>query len=430
MISDPYLHEWDERFHALVAKNMIDDPFKPTLYKNPVLEYDYENWGGNHVWLHKQPVPLWLMALSMKIFGIHEIAVRIPSLIASTLGIFLMYLIGRNLFDKKVGFFSAFLFSIHGLILELTGGRVATDHIDLLFMFFVLLGIHLSIEFANSKKQYQNIYCGIAIGLAVLTKWLPGLIVLPFYFLILRGNVFQRFSTKEVFLNIGILILISSIIFMPWQIYIHNTFPLEAAWEKHHNRLHIFENLDGQAAPFHYHINHMRIIFGEFIYFPLLWFIYKTFRSKWNYKYLAILTWLIIPYIFFSFVATKMQAYILFAAPALFLLSALFWRMLNIHQTRFKYKIIPLVLILGLIFLPIRYSIERIKPFSNHSSKRLYINDIKALRSLDIDANTILFNAPRPIETMFYLDCIAYSHIPKIKEIKILEDKGFKVMIL
>jgi len=44
MISDPYLHEWDERYHALVAKNMIDDPFKPTLYKNPVLPFDYKDF--------------------------------------------------------------------------------------------------------------------------------------------------------------------------------------------------------------------------------------------------------------------------------------------------------------------------------------------------------------------------------------------------
>ena len=34
---DPYLHEWDERYHALVAKNLMPHPLKPTLYDNPVL---------------------------------------------------------------------------------------------------------------------------------------------------------------------------------------------------------------------------------------------------------------------------------------------------------------------------------------------------------------------------------------------------------
>jgi hypothetical protein len=37
MISlDPFLQDWDERFHAIVAKNMMDFPFKPMMVVNPV----------------------------------------------------------------------------------------------------------------------------------------------------------------------------------------------------------------------------------------------------------------------------------------------------------------------------------------------------------------------------------------------------------
>ncbi|MBP7399885.1 MAG: hypothetical protein KA954_09890, partial [Chitinophagales bacterium] len=65
----PYLHDWDERFHALVAKNMMTHPFTPMLRANPVLPYDETSWTDGHIWLHKQPLFLWQMALSMKIFG-------------------------------------------------------------------------------------------------------------------------------------------------------------------------------------------------------------------------------------------------------------------------------------------------------------------------------------------------------------------------
>ena len=41
--TDMYLHEWDERFHAVVSKNIMTHPLKPTLYENPVLDYDYQN---------------------------------------------------------------------------------------------------------------------------------------------------------------------------------------------------------------------------------------------------------------------------------------------------------------------------------------------------------------------------------------------------
>src|SRR3989304_1374435 len=72
--SDFYLHSWDERFHALVAKNLINHHLKPTLYDNPILQYDYKCWVGNHIWVHKQPLSLWTIALSLWIFGINEIA--------------------------------------------------------------------------------------------------------------------------------------------------------------------------------------------------------------------------------------------------------------------------------------------------------------------------------------------------------------------
>src|SRR5687768_6910766 len=60
---DPFLNLWDERYHALVAKNMMLEPFKPMLYANPVLPYSFDSWTNNHIWLHKQPLFLWQIAL-------------------------------------------------------------------------------------------------------------------------------------------------------------------------------------------------------------------------------------------------------------------------------------------------------------------------------------------------------------------------------
>ncbi len=46
---DPFLHDWDERYHALVAKNMMTDPFRPTLQITPLLAYDYKAWRGKYI---------------------------------------------------------------------------------------------------------------------------------------------------------------------------------------------------------------------------------------------------------------------------------------------------------------------------------------------------------------------------------------------
>jgi len=88
---DPFLHGWDEQFHALVAKNLMNDPFKPLLLKDPLLPYSYKNWTENHIWLHKQPLFLWQIALSFKLFGPTEFALRLPSILMSTFVIVFIY---------------------------------------------------------------------------------------------------------------------------------------------------------------------------------------------------------------------------------------------------------------------------------------------------------------------------------------------------
>ena len=108
--SDFFLHTWDERYHALVAKNLIQHPLTPTLYDNPILPYEYKNWTGNHIWVHKQPIPLWGIALSLRIAGINEFAVRLPSIILSSGGILITYYIASYLYSSKVAYISSFLF--------------------------------------------------------------------------------------------------------------------------------------------------------------------------------------------------------------------------------------------------------------------------------------------------------------------------------
>ena len=41
---DPFQHNWDERYHALVAKNLLAAWARPQLRANPVLAYDYCQW--------------------------------------------------------------------------------------------------------------------------------------------------------------------------------------------------------------------------------------------------------------------------------------------------------------------------------------------------------------------------------------------------
>ncbi|MFT7449607.1 MAG: 4-amino-4-deoxy-L-arabinose transferase-like glycosyltransferase, partial [Patescibacteria group bacterium] len=424
--ADGFLHEWDEQFHALVAKHLTYHHLIPTLYENPVLPYDFTNWSENHVWLHKQPLALWGMALGLKLFGLNEWAIRIPTIIISCLGIWLTYNICKNLFDKKTAWFAAFLHAIHGYIVELTGGRVATDHTDIYFLVFIALGIFLSIlSSQNANKRWLDILTGIATGLAVLAKWLPALIVLPVFALL---HFDKKSSIVRITTGLITVIAFCFLVSAPWQFYIDEAFPKEAAWEKHYNWVHITEAVETHSAQWYYHLRNLPMLFGELIYLPLIVFLYFTIKKRQT-KYIAIALWVFTPLIFFSIVATKMKAYILFTAPAIFIITALAIRFLLIHKRKFKYKWVPNLVILLLLALPIRYSIERIKPFSKAPRNPEWSIELKSLAKKITAKNAVVFNIDHPIKAMFYGNFTAYKRIPEIEKIQELIKKGYQIYL-
>lgn len=420
---DFYLHPWDERYHALVAKNLIENPFKPLLYAQPLLEYDYKNWANNHIWVHKQPFPLYSIAMSILIFGKSAVSVRLPSIILNTLAIYATFKIGGQLASKKVGIIAAFLFSINGLIIELTAGRVATDHVDVFFLSLITLAVYQLFKSVDENSTFNILIGSILLGLAILSKWLPALITLPLWIMYAHGKL----GPKQILSRLSLILCILVIVVLPWQFYIARQFPLEASWESYYNGLHFFKNLLPVDQAFYYHFDRMRIIFGELVYIPLIWLIYGITKSKNRRTILILLTWIIIPYLFFSLARTKMQAYIIFCAPAIFIMIGIFIQ--EIQKYKEKQKLVVTLISILLIVLPIRYTIERVKPFMNRDRNPEWISQLRSIEESNRETKKVLFNCEFPIESMFYTDIIAYNRIPSMDKLKEIHAQGYDIYI-
>ncbi len=425
---DANLHAWDERYHALVAKHLLNHLLRPTLYENPVLPFDYMNFKTAGIWVHKQPLPLWLIALSLKIFGLHPWVVRLPSVILSTIGIKLTYDLAKFLYSKNVAFVAAFLFSINGLILDLASGRTATDHVDVAFLFFVLLSVWCGMN--NVKKQSYSwaALTGICMGCAILCKWLPALIVLPIWTLITYKN---NKSIKTFVINLLIILVTGILVSLPWQLYILHNFPTETLFEYRYNAQHIHEVLAGQGGNWFYHFNMLRMNFGEFVYIPIVCFSIAVIRKRKAYD-TAIFIWFWIPYLFFSFCATKMQAYTIFAAPAIFIIIAnQFYFFLDLYKERKEWRWLYAVIAYGLLLLPVRYTIERAKPFSNdYDRDPKWERNINNFKQSPLNTpKTVVLNCEHAIEMMFETKCIAYQQLPGPSAIADLKAKGYNVII-
>ena len=198
---DPFLHVWDEQFHALVAKNMMEHPFSPMLYQNQDLAGGGFSWISSHIWLHKQPLFLWQMALSMKVFGVSAFAARIPSILLSTLVIGFIYRVGSLIANKNVGYYGAVLFAVSNFCLTLVAGGYATEHNDIAFMFYISASIWAWVEYKNTdsikRKYVYLILIGLFSGAAVLTKWLVGLLVYSGWGVSILVNRKERIKIKN-----------------------------------------------------------------------------------------------------------------------------------------------------------------------------------------------------------------------------------------
>lgn len=425
---DPFLHTWDERYHALVAKHMLLHPFVPTLYENPVLPEAPLSWTEGRIWLHKPPFALWCMAASMKLLGINELAVRLPSLVVSTLGILLCFSFARNLYGRRVAFIAAFLYSIQGSVIEFASGRCATDHVDTMFAFLIGAGIVAYQTSLRRKRVLLILASGIFLGLAILTKWLPALIVLPVAAALSIAE--RRGSWRATVVDQAVLVIVATLVAGPWTVYTHTRFPEIAHYESLMNIAHFTTVLDGQGGSSLYYFDRLRIAYGELVYLPCIWYLIRSFMAHTNAGRYVVLIWWLVPYVIFSFAATKMAGYVLPSVIPVLTISALFWTVVERHiRSQRRYRWLGIVILVALIALPVRYSIERLKPFQDLSSMREARQGLVDRIGEEAD-RTVVFGCKEQYEAMFYTDCIAYERPLDAITKQWLERHGYRVITM
>lgn len=424
LAQDPALHEWDERYHALVAKNLVEHPLKPTLYEHEVIPLENTDWTTSHLWFSKPPFALWMMAGSIALFGNNEFAVRFPSLLFSLLGIYLTFLIGKELFNRRIGIIGAFLHAINGVLVELAAGRGSSDHVETMFIVMVELAAYLAILSLRRKEVLKwTVLTGLITGVAFLTKWFPAFLVFPIWF---TGFILSdEFTLKKLFFYGSTLVLVSCVFIFPW-ILILNSYGdniLERV-------LFAFgTTVQGHQQPFWYYFNKAMVLFGELVFIPIFFAVYKAIKGTKKQELMILLVWILIPLILFSFGATKRYTYILISAPAYFIIIAYLVDFLIKNSLVGKRKVVKTILIIALLVLPLRYTVERLKLFQESPTQDLFYQSRSNWENR-FDENDVVVGCPRSIELMFYTDVsAAYSFVPEEGIIDDLHEQGYNVYL-
>lgn len=259
---DAFLHPWDERYHALVARNMLNDPLTPMLQRLPLGDYNYKLWNFCHIWVHKQPLFSWQMALSIKLFGVSEYSIRLPSALMGALITVMVYDLTMLLVrERHTAFLAALLFCYSRFHLEQVAGLYGLDHNDIALHFYVLASIWAYARYTQSKHWIWVLLAGLFAGCAVLVKWLLGLLVFGGWGI----NLLIRHQLKLLnrqWLHFFLALFVCLVIFLPWQLYIIHRFPIQAEWAYSFNRRHITEALENHTGNFLYYFGRLPGYFG------------------------------------------------------------------------------------------------------------------------------------------------------------------------
>jgi len=172
-----------------------------------VLKTGRDEW-GEFLPLHfrafgefKLPVYIYSVVPLVKIFGLNEIAVRLPAVFYSLGTLVLMYLLTKRITGKKaIGLLSSFILSISPwlFIFSRTGYEVTAG------LFFFLLGTYLFL--INDKNKFYLLF-GILGFILSFYSYNSFRIIIPIWLFVLLFYTFRKTNTQILIFSLSIFLL-------------------------------------------------------------------------------------------------------------------------------------------------------------------------------------------------------------------------------
>ena len=315
-------------FVGMGAYPLVDvDETRYAVMSRDLLHHNWNFLMLNGVpFIEKPPLYFWITAFSIKLFGFHEYAIRLPMSILATLTVFFTYYIGKKIKTPKFGFYTATIMMANVFFIMLT--RVAI--IDMVFTALLTWTIYFGLltEFVkdNNKKWCWTAFY-LCMSFAFLAK---GLLAIVFPCAIIGIHRIINKSVKEIFKPQYFLsgLVLFLLINLPWHLAMYKEYGFEFIWV--YFILHHFERLVnadalGKTRPFLYFIP---VFFVGFLPWSLHFigaivdfFKKKMFKDKYV---LFFAIYFIIIFGLFSAASGKLPTYVLPAVPPAAFLTAYF----------------------------------------------------------------------------------------------------------
>ena len=218
---------------------------------------------------------------------------------------------------------------------------------------------------------------------------------------------------------------------LPWTIYTWRRWPMETEWETVYTVLHVSQLVEAATGGPLVYVQDLPRFFGELTAVSLV------LSAIWLYRRPAFLpraipfVWFVAPYAFFSSVATRMPAFVMVSAPAIFLLHANAWwtlrgRVAALAGTKRAALWVLLVLMAA---APVRYLFEPTSVLERRSRDSPAVERARGLQARLGGDDAVIFNMPGAIEAMFYSPFTVYESLPSEDQVRRIAASGRRVVI-
>ena len=174
-------------------------------------------------YFEKTPFSYWAFAASFKIFGMNRFALRLPCMLAMLGTAWIIFLLMRHYYDRKLALLGATIFAALPFVAIL-----ATVAITDMFLTFFVTGVTVTAFLAAQDNVPWNrrigllILCGICCGLAFLTK---GFLAFAVPVITLGPYLIWDKKWKMIFILPWIPLAVMILTAGPWCLAIHNQEP-------------------------------------------------------------------------------------------------------------------------------------------------------------------------------------------------------------
>lgn len=188
-----HMRWWDESMFAVNAYEMIENGKMFSLY------FD----GNPDLFNTKPPLTVWFQVFFIKLLGYNELAIRLPSALATALVILILFHFVSKYFNRTWAWISSLiLLTSTGFIGFHTGRTGDSDALLTLFLFLANLEF---LKFILNEQKKHLLWFFLFITLAFATKIYAALLFAPAYFiLLLVFRKLKRFIFNVQF-TVGIL---------------------------------------------------------------------------------------------------------------------------------------------------------------------------------------------------------------------------------